>query len=211
MNNLERQELFDEWAKHYDRAVQDAITFPFDGYDNVLTHIIQSANPNPTMHILDVGTGTGNVAASFVKHGCRVVGIDFSTEMLEQAQAKVPQAQFLQVDLLGEWPPAIQQTFDYIVSAYVWHEFSLPTKIQLLQRFASQHLKKGGAIIIGDIAFPNAVAREQAHQQWHNQWDESEYYWAADEAIAACADVGLSMMYTQISSCGGVLHVTLAI
>lgn len=204
MSNPKRQELFDEWAKRYDRAIQHVTTFPFDGYDTVLARIIQLANPQPIMHILDVGTGTGNVAASFVKHGCQVMGIDFSSAMLAQARVKVPQAQFLKVDLLGEWPQALQQTFDYIVSAYVWHEFNLPTKIGLLQRFASHHLKPGGSIIIGDIAFPNAVAHEQAHQQWRNHWDEDEYYWAADEAITACADVGLSMTYEQISSCGGI-------
>ena len=207
MSTPERQKLFDEWSKHYDRAIQNTITFPFDGYDNVLARITQLANPQPAMHILDVGTGTGNVAASFAKHGCHVVGIDFSTEMLSQAQEKVPGAQFLQIDLLGKWPTALQQSFDYIVSAYVWHEFNLPNKIQLLQRFASQHLKQGGAIIIGDVAFPDTVAREQAHQQWHNEWDEDEYYWAADEAITACADVGLCMRYEQISSCGGIFHI----
>jgi ubiquinone/menaquinone biosynthesis C-methylase UbiE len=40
--------------------------------------------------VLDVGCGTGNLAAELASIGCRVWGVDPSAEMLEQARAKVP-------------------------------------------------------------------------------------------------------------------------
>ena len=87
-----------------------------------------------------------------------------------------------------------------IVSAYVFHEFDLSTKISLLKRLAHDHLTDGGRIIIGDIAFPTVQAREEAHQRWLRIWDEGEHYWAADEATTACEKAGLQLRYTQVSS-----------
>ena len=78
------------------------------------------------------------------------------------------------------------------------------TKVILLQRLAAHNLFTGGRIVVGDIAFPTALAREQAHAQWTGRWDEDDHYWAADETIRACEEAGLRTVYTQVSSCGGV-------
>ena len=56
--------------------------------------------------------------------------------------------------------------------------------------------------MVADIAFPDVDIRTAASQHW--QFDEDEYYWAADEAITACEQVGLQVRYEQISICGGV-------
>ncbi len=90
------------------------------------------------------------------------------------------------------------------MSAYVLHEFDLSRKIALLRRLADCYLAPGGKIVIADIAFPTAAAREEAHRRWADRWDEDEHYWAADEVIAPCRDAELQAIYTQISGCGGV-------
>jgi putative AdoMet-dependent methyltransferase len=206
---INRQKLFEDWAARYDRSLSTPGAFPFDGYDDVLARVVALAEPAPGMQALDVGTGTGNLAARLAALGCDVLGIDFAAQMLSQAREKVPQARFAQVNVLEEeWPAAVQRPFQRIVSTYVWHEFPLATKIRLLQRLATDHLQPGGWIVLGDIAFPTAQARAVAQQRWAAGWDEDEFYWAADEAQAAAAAAGLALRYEQVSSCGGVFVVS---
>jgi len=109
---------------------------------------------------------------------------------------------------LSDWPVELQRSFDRVVSAYVLHEFNLETKVRLLHRIAAHHLAAGGRIVVADIAFPNFEARAQASQHWSDSWDADEFYWAADEAGAACARAGLQVTYKQVSSCGGVFTFT---
>ena len=207
MSQSDRVQLFDNWARYYDAmvALPDA-KFPFDGYDQLLAEVARLAGVKPQMRILDLGIGTGNLAARFVRAGCTVWGIDFSAEMLAKAHAKLPKVELVQADLLSDWPAELQQPFDRVVSAYVFHEFDLETQVGLLRRIASQHLSANGLIVIADIAFPTVAARTTASQHW--AFDEDEYYWAADEALAAVERLGLQATYRQVSSCGGIFTFT---
>jgi len=207
-----RKQLFEEWAQHYDSIItQNDSTFPFDGYDELLDTVVRLANVKPGLRVLDLGIGTGNLAVRFLQQGCEVWGVDFSTEMIAQAQVKLPQAHLVQttlLNMLSEWPTGFPSSFDRIVSSYVLHEFDLATKIALLQQLAYHHLVQEGRIIVGDIAFPTVREREQAHQEWAKLWDDDEHYWAADETRVACERAGLQVAYQQISSCGGVFVFT---
>jgi cyclopropane fatty-acyl-phospholipid synthase-like methyltransferase len=203
MSQTDRRQLFDRWAENYDATIAPT-RFPFDGYDQVLDKVVRLAEVTPRMQVLDLGIGTGNLAVRFVQAGCAVWGIDFSVEMLTKAQAKLPHTVLVQADLLSDWPMALQRPFDRVVSAYVLHEFDLETKVRLLHGIAAHHLTAGGRIVVADIAFPSVEDRTQASQQWTDSWDADEFYWAADEASAACARVGLQVTYNQASSCGGV-------
>jgi putative AdoMet-dependent methyltransferase len=209
MNDPNRVQLFDAWAAEYDSTVLTADHhFPFAGYQDVLDEIVDQSQVQPAITVLDLGTGTGNLAAPFLAQGCQVWGLDFSLEMLAQASTKHPEGVFVQADLLGKWPQIIQRCFDRVVSGYVFHEFDLETKVSLLQRITSRYLATGGRIVIGDIAFPSAVIRTEAQARWKNRWDEDEYYWAADETSIACQSVGLNVKFTQISSCAGVFLIS---
>ena len=197
----ERLDLFERWAEDYDNSVEASEGFPFTGYEEVLARVVTLAAPTPDMRVLDLGTGTGNLAERFVQADAEVWGLDFSEEMLAKARAKVPNAAFLQANLLDGWLKLPE--FERIVSAYVLHEFDIKGKLEILRKSA-QHLTKGGFIIVADIAFPNQEVFEQAHERWQEVWDESEHYWLADEALAACEEVGLEGAYEQVSSCAGV-------
>ena len=155
--------------------------------------------------MLDLGVGTGNLASRFAELGCDLWGIDFSAGMLAKARERLPHARLVQADLLGEWPEELERRFDRIVSAYVFHEFPLATKVRLIHRLVRGHLADGGYIIIGDISFETHAARESAHERWLDRWDEEEDYWAANEAIEALRYLRLKATYMQISICAGVL------
>jgi putative AdoMet-dependent methyltransferase len=208
MDPPDRTHLFDTWAQHYDATVTGTGgDFPFDGYERILDAVVTLAEVVPGMRVLDLGIGTGNLAQRFVAQGCAMWGVDFSAEMLAKARAKLPQVQLVQANLLAEWPAALLCPFDLIVSAYVLHEFTLENKIGLLRR-AIRCLSPGGMILVADIAFPSVVIREAAMQHIYGDlWDEDEWYWAADESVAACKSAGLHATYRQMSSCGGIFVV----
>jgi len=197
---------FDEWAATYDTDIAGATGFPFEGYWRVLETIVEMARPRPGLRVLDVGTGTGNLAGRFAIRGCTVTGIDFSAPMLARAARAIPQASFLDVDLLGSWSALRDRTFDHVVAAYVFHEFDPATKLRLLARLAQQHLASEGSITIGDIAFRTPQDRKEAQQRWQRRWDPDEHYWTASETLAACRRLGLLGTFQQVSPCAGVFH-----
>jgi putative AdoMet-dependent methyltransferase len=205
MDHSDRTQLFDTWAQHYDGGMASTDgNFPFDGYERILDEVVALAEVRPGMRVLDLGIGTGNLAQRFVQQGCAVWGVDFSVEMLAKTRVKLPHIHLVLADLLADWPADLQPPFDRIVSAYVLHEFTLEAKIDVLRR-AIPYLVPGSVMLVADIAFPSVAIRETAMQQvYGGSWDEDEWYWAADEAIAACEAAGLHATYRQMSSCGGI-------
>ena len=195
--------LFDRWAERYDDSVQNA-TGVHRGYDQVLDLVVQLADVAPGMSVLEPGIGTGNLARRFVSLGCEVWGVDFSPVMLDKTRVKLPQVHLVQADLRQQdWLSVVDRTFDRVVSTYVLHEFDLQTKMDLLARLAD-HLANEGRIVIGDIAF---TTLQDLLDAGADHWDEDEFYWVADETIAACAEIGLCATYRQVSVCGGVFAI----
>lgn len=205
----ERKKLFDNWAESYDATLENTAGFPFEGYERVLAEVVSGAGVGAGASVLDVGTGTGALVARFAALGCRVLGVDLSEEMLGRARKNVPTADFGQLDLLGDWSSLDDKKnhFDAVVSAYVMHEFVLATKLELLTRFADL-LKPGGRVVIGDISFQRAASRDAAYRQWQRVWDETEYYWVAEEALPRLEQAGFGVRYRQLSFCGGVYILT---
>lgn len=98
-----------------------------------------------------------------------------------------------------------ERSFDVVVSSYVLHEFPDDKKIGLLERLAHETLTPDGCILIGDILFPTAEARAQAHDKWREVWDDDEHYAAADTLVTALANAGLKAHFESVSFCAGVL------
>ncbi len=67
--------------------------------------------------VLDVGCGTGvPIARHLTKNGCEVVGIDMSKEMVAVATRNVPEATFMQMNMIElDFPP---ESFDGLISCY---------------------------------------------------------------------------------------------
>ncbi len=198
-----RLPIFERWADRYDQSVQTDKGI-FASYDLVLAEVVRAAEVSAGMRVLELGIGTGNLAQRFVALGCEVWGADFSPAMLAIAKTKAPQVTLVQMDLMAAWPAALHQRFDRIVANFVLHEFDLATKISLLQRLAADHLVEHGRIVVGDVAFATAAARQRSGAE---SWDEEEHYWAADETAVACAETSLDMTFQQISWCTGVFVV----
>ncbi len=200
-------EEFDPWAETYDQDVVSQNQFPFAGYEQVMETVVRIAAPQSGMSVLDVGTGTGNLARRFARVGCELWCTDFSQAMLAKARAKLPEAHFVQHDLRQAWPAELERQFDRIVSAYVFHHFEAGEKVKLCKGLAASHLAAGGKLVIADISFESEKAMQAFAKSAGKLW-EQEPYWLADEAIPALTEAGLLVSYEQVSACAGVYAIT---
>jgi putative AdoMet-dependent methyltransferase len=208
MSQEELRAAFDEWARTYDQDVASIRGFPFAGYSRALTTIWELVDATPGTTVLDLGVGTGNLARRFVESGCRVLGADFSPEMLAKTKEKLPGLEVVQVDLtLDQWPAALERSFDAVVSNYTFHEFSLATKVKILSRLARHNLAANGRIVIGDIAFPTRADLDRARVETGDEWEE-EYYWVAGETREALEPSGWRVNFYPVSFCAAVFLLT---
>jgi len=83
-----------------------------DYIDDVLTRHLGKERKNRI--VLDIACGTGNITIPLAKMGYDMIGVDISTDMLSQAQAKAPDLQILflvqdmrELDLYGTVDAAI--------------------------------------------------------------------------------------------------------
>jgi demethylmenaquinone methyltransferase / 2-methoxy-6-polyprenyl-1,4-benzoquinol methylase len=68
--------------------------------------------------VLDIATGTGDVALLAAQAGCSVVGLDFSERMLAEARRKDPRERIQWVNGSAEKLPFSDQSFDCVTSAF---------------------------------------------------------------------------------------------
>jgi putative AdoMet-dependent methyltransferase len=194
---------FDEWADAYDSDVVTQHLFPFAGYQQVLESVLIKASARTGMTVLDIGTGTGNLAKLFMEAGCQVWGTDFSPAMLAKARHKLPEATLVLHDLRSAWPAELDRRFERIVSAYTFHHFELDHKVMLVTEMIRDHLEDAGRMLIADVSFPSLPEMRAFAEGMGDLWEE-EPYWLADAALAALENAGFRCTYEQVSACGGV-------
>ena len=103
---------FNLWADGYDKSVNltdEEGGYPFAGYKELLNRIYQRVLTRKAPRVLDIGFGTGTLAARLYQQGCAIFGQDFSARMLEIASAKMPQARLYQGDFSRGLVPQLQE------------------------------------------------------------------------------------------------------
>jgi putative AdoMet-dependent methyltransferase len=198
-------EEFDAWAETYDQDVQDD-GFPFTGYTQVLDTVVAFAGAQSGSTVLDLGAGTGNLAARFAELGCELWLTDFSNAMLDQARSRLIGARFFIADLRATWPAELDRRFNRIVSAYVFHHFEMPEKVRMIQDLVEKRLEPNGVLVIADLSFPDAGALEDVRAASGERWEE-EPYWIVGDALDALRSAGLQVDYRQVSECAGVYRI----
>lgn len=112
----------------------------------------------PKTRILDVGCGTGKLAARLVDEGMRVVGIDESPEMIARAQALYPDIDFRVENALEM---EFDSEFDVVFSNAVFHW--IPDHTELLRRIR-RALVPGGKLVCEFGGVGNVVRIQRAFE-----------------------------------------------
>ncbi|HVE40322.1 MAG TPA: methyltransferase domain-containing protein [Planctomycetota bacterium] len=84
-------------------------------------HLVRFAGVRPGQTLLDVGTGTGVVAITAARAGAKVIGLDLTPELLEQARAIAPVAGFADISWKegdAENLPFGDATFEVVLSQF---------------------------------------------------------------------------------------------
>jgi cyclopropane fatty-acyl-phospholipid synthase-like methyltransferase len=120
-----------------------------DNVDNIARAILDAVRFEPTMHIMDFGSGTGLLLEKIAPYVDRVTAIDVSASMnaqLRKKSARLPCAvEILEIDLeLAD----IERSFDAIVSSMTLHHIADVKR--MFDKF--HHLLRPGAILaIADL------------------------------------------------------------
>ena len=97
---------------------------------------------NDGQHILDIGTGTGILPMHMTRFGGHYTGVDCSPEMIKEAKALVPSADFLCAD--AHALPFADASFDAVTALQCWVYFD---KAQLIPELA-RVLKPNGHLYV---------------------------------------------------------------
>lgn len=125
----------EEWERWY----QSADPWHSTGSDDELLRtgsILDRLRGRRFEQVLELGCGEGNLANALMAVGDRLTGFDISETALARARQLVPNANFVQGDLLDvvQRPEVMQMPFDLIVTAEVL--YYLQTDLERLQAIA---------------------------------------------------------------------------
>lgn len=153
------QAIFNRIAGRYD-FLNRVISFHFDTFwrkKAVHALMLQDAAP----WVLDLGTGTGDFAATAAKEikAGRIVGLDFSLEMLRLAQEKKrrdPSLGDRTFYILGSAlePPFKNGAFDAVITAFVLRNIA---DLNLFFSHAYRLLRPGGQLVSLDMFPPSGA------------------------------------------------------
>ena len=200
---------FDVWADDYDedvRLADEKNVYPFAGYKKIMNSIYTTVTKTNSTNVLDIGVGTGTLAAALYARGHIITGIDFSREMLAIAKPKMPNATFFQCDFTNDLPPEMNaNNFDFIISTYALHHLPDVLKATFIKSLLP-YLSNNGTILIGDIGFATRVEYTECQKRNSDVWDNNEYYFVFTELTETLKN-DCSITYKQMSHCGGLLEI----
>jgi ubiquinone/menaquinone biosynthesis C-methylase UbiE len=133
------------WAKYF--KVYDKLNL-VPSYVELLTSICEELRPEPGSLVLDIGSGTGNLAVLLKGLGCRVVALDFCPDALACHQAKGDDSCLVLGDLTRGLP-CRDNSFDAIVSNNVLYTLSADDQLKVMKEL-HRVLKPGGRIVLAN-------------------------------------------------------------
>jgi ArsR family transcriptional regulator len=157
-----------EIKEFFERVAGDWDTMRLAYYDErVIEKMVEVSGVGEASEVVDVGTGTGFVAAGIAPRVGRVIGIDNAPAMLEVAQKNLRTLGVPNVDLLvGEVRrlPLEDGSVDAAFANMVLHHAEDP---EAMLREMARVVRPGGTVAITDeVAHPFAWMREEHADVW---------------------------------------------
>jgi ArsR family transcriptional regulator len=161
------REFFDRYGRQWDDLARTLLPVP-DYREKLLALIPRGAT------VLEIGIGTGGLLAELAARGGKVIGVDHSPAMLEEARNRLARDGIDSVALrLGEMAhlPLPDASVDCVVANMVLHHAADPLAVLAEIR---RVLLPGGLLVLADLVrHEREVARERLADQWLG-FDEAE-------------------------------------
>lgn len=153
------QEFFDRHARQWDELARTLLPVP-EYRPQLLRLVPEGAS------VLEIGIGTGGLLADLAERSSRVIGVDHSPAMLEEARRRL-ESGVTNVELrLGEMThlPLSDGSVGCVVANMVLHHAADPAAVLAEIR---RVLAPGGLLLLADVArHEREAAREQLADQW---------------------------------------------
>jgi demethylmenaquinone methyltransferase/2-methoxy-6-polyprenyl-1,4-benzoquinol methylase len=155
------------------QAMFDRIAGVYDVMNSVMTaglhhrwrrRAVDLAAVGSGSRVLDVASGTGDLAIEAASRGAEVVGSDFSEGMLERARAKAPGIRFEQADALAL--PYPDDAFDAATVGFGARNFSdLERGLSEMARV----VRPGGRVVVLEITTPTRPPLSTFFSLWFDR------------------------------------------
>lgn len=137
------QDAYDAWAASYDAVANKTRDLEAEA-------LHASVPAGPFAHAVELGCGTGKNTAWLAARATQLTAVDFSTEMLAQARAKLalPNVRFAQADIAQPWTFAAPGSVDLLTCSLILEHLE-----NLDAVFAQAHraLRPGGLFYVGEL------------------------------------------------------------
>jgi len=189
---------FNGIANRYDEMVSsDSLLYA--NYDDVLDTVIKTANPQYGHIVLDIGTGTGNLALRCKSENFNVVGLDPNEAMLTIARTKNSSVSNIKFEK-AEDPflkiPYPDRYCDALITTYAFHHIPDNLKPESIREMI-RVIKPGGSWVVGDLAFEDRKSEQQALRKY--KWLEKEYFIIIDEIMPVFQELGMELQCKQVT------------
>lgn len=155
------------------RAMFDRISGLYDTMNSVMTagmhhrwrsRAVDLAAVSPGSRVLDVATGTGDLAIELAGRGCEVVACDFSEEMLALARRKAPGIEFTSGDALAlTYEP---NSFDAATVGFGARNFA---DLRLGISEMARVVRPGGRVVVLEITTPTRPPLSSFFSLWFDR------------------------------------------
>jgi DNA gyrase subunit B len=173
------------------REVVEHFTARATGYDRssswctdevLCARIVEAARVGPRDHVLDVACGTGLVSKHFKSRVARVVGVDITSDMFEQARAHVDEL----IPAPSEALPFPDDTFDAVVCRQGIQFMDLPEAIHSMVRV----LKPGGRIVLVNLTASGPEDRDEYFEILRLRNPVRRHFFLPEDVAALLRDAG---------------------
>ena len=191
-------------ADFYDSDVNSEEGIYQERYKDVLDLVVVRACVKPNNCVLDIGTGTGQLALRFsARRDCKVTGLDPSSAMLAKAAENAKNLKINNVDFILQPSsflsiPFENNSFDAVVTTNAFHHVKPEDKLKAVSEMV-RVLKNKGRIVIGDSMFINQTEMKTALEKWKDELEE-EYFAIIENLKIIFHDCNLTFNAEQIST-----------
>jgi ubiquinone/menaquinone biosynthesis C-methylase UbiE len=188
MNTYSKKVAVEQFSKRSNAYV--ACSALMDQAD--LDTVVGLLEPTGVERVLDVATGTGNLAMALSPHVKEVIGIDITPGMLELAVRAAREKGLDNIDnLVGdvEHLPFRESEFDVVTCRFSFHHFPGP-RISLYEM--ARVLRPGGRLVIEDMLSSEDASKSDYQNTMENLRDPSHIkHYKASEIEQMLQEAGL--------------------